>query len=221
MFQRDYFMRMIEQMTQSIGQVMGLRDRKEHLQALAIVDELLDREFRLNSRLIDSLTDKELVGMLTTGGVLDHGSLQGIARLLREKGEIYDEQGDPDASYAALLKSLHLFLHGALEDGEPVIADPRIEIEQLQSLLAAYELPEATKRLLLQWQESECHLDQAENLLHELLEDGQMKVQEAESFYLRLQSMSAEQLASGGLSLAEVREAYEELQRQGVPHGES
>ncbi|WP_020620200.1 DUF6483 family protein [Paenibacillus daejeonensis] len=221
MFQRDYFMRMIEQMTQSIGQVVGLRDRKEHLQALAIVDELLDREFRLNSRLIDSLTDQELVGMLTTGGVLDHGSLQGIARLLREKGEIYEEQGDPEASYAALLKSLHLFLYGALEDAEPATAEPREEIDKLQTLLRAYELPEETKRLLLQWEESERHLDRAENLLHELLEDGQMKVQEAESFYLRLLAMPADQLASGRLSLDEVREAYEELQRQGVPHGES
>lgn len=221
MFQRDYFMRMIEQMTQSIGQVMGMRDRKEHLEALAIVDELLDREFRLNSRLIDSLTDKELVGMLTRAGILDHGSLQGIALLLREKGEIYEEQGDMEASYAALLKSLNLFLRGALEDAEPATAEPREEIVKLQSLLGAYELPEETKRLLLEWQESEQHFDQAENLLYELLEDGRMSLQEAEDFYLRLLALPAERLASGGLSLGEVQEAYDRLQRQGVPHGES
>ncbi|MFS0727094.1 DUF6483 family protein [Paenibacillus sp. 1P07SE] len=221
MFQRDYFMRMIEQMTQSIGQVMGLRDRKEHLQALAIVDELLDREFRLNSRLIDSLTDKELIGMLTRAGVVDHGSLQGIALLLREKGEIYGEQGEPEASYAALLKSLHLFVRGALEDDEPVTAEPRKEIARLRKLLDEYELPAQTKRLLLDWHEQENRLDEAENLLHELLEDGQLPLQEAERFYHRLLEKSPEQLASGGLPLEEVREAYDELQRQGVQHGES
>jgi len=216
MFQRDYFMRMIGQMTQALGQVMGMRDRKEHLQALAIVDELLDREFRLNSRLVDTLTDQELVGMLTTAGVIDHGSLQAIARLLREKGEIYAERGETEASYAAHLKALHLFLRGGLVDPEPATAEPALEIARLQELLDAYELPEETKRLLMAWQEQEGRFDLAENLLHELLEDGLLTHPEAERFYDRLLDVPEERLERGGLSLSEVREAREDLRRQGV-----
>ena len=69
MFQRDYFMRMIEQMTEVLGQVLKLRREQKQVDALQLIDELLDQRFRLSSKLIRSLSDEDLMKVMTTNGI--------------------------------------------------------------------------------------------------------------------------------------------------------
>ncbi|GGF95714.1 DUF6483 family protein [Paenibacillus abyssi] len=216
MFQRDYFMRMIEQMAGAIGQVIGLRERKEHLEALQVIDELLDRQFRLNSRLIHSLSDKDLTELLTTNGVTDFASVQAIAVLFKEKGQIYEEKGEEGLSYIFRLKSLNLFLRAAVAECDAIAADPKQEVRLLLAMLEVYELPPDTKRLLLEWYQLDGAYDQAENVLYELLEDEEISAEEAVQFYTMLQWLSDDQLENGGLSREEVEEGILELQKQGV-----
>ena len=52
MFERDYFMRMIGQMAQVMGQMMGLRKERKQEEALLIIDDLFNQQFRLNAKLI-------------------------------------------------------------------------------------------------------------------------------------------------------------------------
>ena len=204
MFQRDYMMRMIQQMTEAMAQVMGMRQRKEHQEALRLIDDLLDRKLRLKPNLVYALSEEDLIRLLTTSGVADIVSLQAIARLLKEAGDIHMAEGDEATGYARWIKSLNLNLRLSLLDAEPVIADPDEEAEQLLRSLAAYELPPGTKRQLAAWHEQRRRYDQAENWLHEWLEDGGGTAEEAAAFYLRLLKLSDERLETGGLPRHEV-----------------
>ncbi|GGD75801.1 DUF6483 family protein [Paenibacillus nasutitermitis] len=204
MFQRDYFMRMIEQMTEVVRQVAGLRREGKPEEALLIINDMLDKRFRLNGKLIRSMSESDLLRIMTTNGVVETANLHAIALLMKEEAEIYDEQELGERSYPVRLKALKLFLHLALLDSPPMPRKPSDEALELLGKLDAYELPEETKWLIFEWHDADHRYDQAENILYELLEDGALSQEEALSFYQRLLLLPDDLLESGGLPREEV-----------------
>ncbi|WP_028609372.1 DUF6483 family protein [Paenibacillus harenae] len=211
MFQRDYFMRMIEQMTEAVGQIMNLRRQRKHEEALLYIDDLLEKRFRLSSKLVRSLSDEDLMKMMTTNGVAETGQLEAIAVLTAQEARLYDDLRRVDESYAAGLKALQLFVRLSLLGAEPAIMDPREQIGKLLKKLSPYELPVPTKRLLIEWHEAEGQYDLAENIMHELLEDRELNPEEAEEVYRRMLLQSDERLRAGGLPREEVEQALQAL----------
>lgn len=214
MFQRDYFMRMIEQLTEAVGQIMNLRQGRKHEEALLFIDELLDKRFRLSSKLIRSLSDEDLMKVMTTNGILESDHLQAIAVLMKEEAELYSELGRKDESFFTYVKSLHLFLRLSLADAEPTIAEPRDQIKVLLERLSPYELPVPAKRLLMEWHEAEGHYDLAENVMYELLEDNALKLSEAEDIYRRMLLQHNERLEAGGLPREEIEQGLKALLKE-------
>lgn len=214
MFQRDYFMRMIEQMTEAVGQIMNLRQGRKHEEALIFIDELLDKRFRLSSKLIRSLSDEDLMKVMTTNGILEADHLQAIAILMKEEAELYSELGRKDESFFTYVKSLHLFLRLSLADAEPAIVEPRGQIKVLLERLSPYELPVPAKRLLMEWHEAEGHYDLAENVMYELLEDNALKLSEAEDIYRRMLLQHNERLEAGGLPREEIEQGLKALLKE-------
>ncbi|HUC92817.1 MAG TPA: DUF6483 family protein [Paenibacillus sp.] len=216
MFQRDYMMRMIEQVTEAVGRVMGLRQRKEHVEALKAIGDLYDRGLRLQSRLVHTLSDEDLVKLLTTNGVADTVSLQAIALMLREEGGIHEDRGAEAESCACRIKSLALHIRLTALDAEESLSDPEKEAEALLDKLRDYELSPSLKLLIAQWRERQGRYDEAENWLHERLEDGSAAVEEAAAFYERLLQLPDDRLSAGGLPRAEVEQGLAEIREQGV-----
>ncbi|KRE32587.1 DUF6483 family protein [Paenibacillus sp. Soil522] len=219
MFQRDYFMRMIEQMTEAVGQIMNLRRERKHEEALLFIDELLDKRFRMSSKLIRSLSDEDLMKMMTTNGILEADQMQAIAILMKQEAELYSELGREDESFFAHVKSLHLFLRLSLAGAEPmidepVIFEPRAQIKALIERLLPYELSAPTKRLLMEWHEAEGQYDLAENVMYELMGDDALKPSEAEDIYRRMLLQPNERLEAGGLPREEIEQGLEALLKQ-------
>lgn len=214
MFQRDYFMRMIEQMTEAVGQIMNLRQGRKHEEALLFIDELLDKRFRLSSKLIRSLSDEDLMKVMTTNGILEADHLQAIAILMKEEAELYSELGRKDESFFAYVKSLHLFLRLSLVDAEPTIVEPSGQIKVLLERLSPYELPASAKRLLMEWHETEGHYDLAENVMYELLDDNALKPSEAVEIYRRMLLQNNERLEAGGLPREEIEQGLKALLKE-------
>lgn len=212
MFQRDYFMRMISQMTEALGQVLGLRKQMKQEEALLVLDELLDKHFRLSSKLIRSLSDEDLIKVMTTNGLVDTDHLQAIAVLMKQEALLHGELGREAECYALYVRSLRLFLRLSLMGAEPTIVEPREQIAELLDLLSAYELPEPAKRLLMEWYEAEGRYDRLENIMYELLESGALTSEEASGIYQRMLERSDEALAAGGLPREEVRQGIADLE---------
>ncbi|CAH1210821.1 hypothetical protein PAECIP111893_03292 [Paenibacillus plantiphilus] len=211
MFQRDYFMRMIQQMTEVVGQMMALRQEKKQEEALLAIDELLSRQFRLNGKLLRSLSDEDIIRMMTVRGVVETTNLHAIALLMKEEAQLLEELDETDQSYLVRVKALHLFIRLALLEAEPLLRTPSEEAGELAAKLGEYELPQATKALLLLWHEAEGRYDQAENVLDELLMDGLMAPEQADEFYGRLLLLTDEKLFAGGLPRDEVIEGQRRL----------
>ncbi|WP_138755735.1 DUF6483 family protein [Paenibacillus sinopodophylli] len=211
MFQRDYFMRMIEQMTEAVGQILNLRRERKHEDALLFIDELLDNKFRLSSKLIRSLSDEDLIQMMTTNGVLETDHLQAIAMLMKQDAEINADLGREDESFFAYLKALHLSVRLVLAEAEATFADPREMVRELMEKLLPYELPPKSKRLLIEWHMEEGRFDSAENLMYELLEDHILSQAEAEALYRRMLLQADERLEAGGLPREEIKQGLAEL----------
>ncbi|MBW7476770.1 hypothetical protein K0T92_18790 [Paenibacillus oenotherae] len=211
MFQRDYFMRMIHQMTEMVAQVMALKQEKKKEEALQVIDEMLDRQFRLNGKLIRSLSDTDIISMMTVRGVVETANLHAIALLMKEEADLLDEMDQAEQSYSIRVKALHLFIRLALLEAEPLLRSPSEEAAELAAKLREYELPRATKELLLEWHEAEGRFDQAENVLDELLTDGLMGQEAADAFYRRLLLMPDERLLAGGLPRDEVIDGQRRL----------
>lgn len=212
MFQRDYFMRMISQMTEALGQVLGLRKQMKQEEALLVLDDLLDKHFRLSSKLIRSLSDEDLIKVMTTNGLIDTDHLQAIAVIMKQEGLLQGELGRESECYGMYVRSLRLFIRLSLMGAEPTIVEPREQIHELLGLLSAYELPDNAKRLLMEWHEAEGRYDQTENIMYELLESGGMSTEEAEGTYQRLLTQSDETLEAGGLPREEIQQGMADLE---------
>ncbi|MCM3630944.1 DUF6483 family protein [Paenibacillus glycanilyticus] len=211
MFRRDYLMNMIEQMTEAVGHLLQLKKELKHQEALLVIDELLDKRFGLSGKLIRSLSDKDLMAVLTTNGVIETDKIQAIAVTLKQESEVHAELGNEDASFVSGLKALQLFMRLSLVGAEPTLVNPSKEAEQLLEQLKAYELPDHVKLLQAEWLEGEGHFARAEDVLYELMEDKAVTKEEVEAYYRRLLYCADEKLEAGGLPREEVQHGLDSL----------
>ncbi len=204
LFQRDYLVRMINQMTEAMGQIVGLRRQMKQEEALQIIDDLLDKRFRLSGRLIRSLSEEELIKVMTTNGLVERENVAAIAYLLKQEALLRQDLGKEAESYELHVRALKLFLGLALLKEEPELLSLQEQIEEQLELLSAYELPAPAKRLIMSWHEAEGHYDQMENVLYELYEDRACTKGELAAAYERLLRLDDEALLAGRLSRDEV-----------------
>jgi hypothetical protein len=211
LFQRDYFMRMISQMTEAIGQIMNLRRERKQEEGLLVIDELLDKEFRLSSKLIRSLSDDDLIKVMSTNGLPDTDHLQAIAILLKQEALLQAELGKETESFAGYVRSLRLFIRLSLLEAEPTLVQPDDEVRDLLETLRPFELPVPAKRLLMEWHEAGGRFADMENIMYELLEDMALSAADAAAVYERLLLLDDGKLVQGGLPREEIRQGLTDL----------
>jgi hypothetical protein len=206
MYSRDYLMRMISQMTQMMGQLMGLKEQKKNDEALALIDEFLNKELRMRTKLALGLSDEDLLQMLSVGGLPNMESVAMIAIFLQEEGEILEEQGRLHDTLPRYEKALRLILYVLRMNGPISGFDLENRAAKLIDRTEPYERMAETKRSLWQWYESGKKLADAEDLLYELYDTGGASFEEGIAFYERLDLLDDSELEAGGLSRAELRE---------------
>lgn len=174
MYRRDYIMRQIEFMVEVMQQVSGLAREKRYQAAMTAIDESLESLFGLNGTRITRLFGREPLSALTFGEAADlsQAKLIAAAALLQEAGEIQAEQGAEHESFASFASALEMLLTGLLDhDGAP-LPDYAPEVEALTAVLAPFHLPTHLNQLLLRYYHKQGLLDQAENVLFEMLEQA-------------------------------------------------
>lgn len=206
MFRRDYLVRMIEDMTAMVAKVLTLKQERKTTEALWEVDELLNRHFRLNSRLLNSLSVEDVIEMFHFGGVIESDKLQGVAKLLREEGGIYRASGNQEEALTRAMRALHLYLYADLHGADRKLLSMTHEIDELLQEVQGYRLPAKTERLLLPYMESIERFDKMEDTLYRLREHGEDVTAEGRALYERLLLKSPEELERGRLPFEEVEQ---------------
>ncbi len=153
MTQKDYILRIAEDVGRALTQIIYHKKIQDYQGALSLIDELFKQTLGAGSGFIHAISEETLLTMLTVVGVLNLEKALLIATLLKAEGDIYEDQGNPDEAYESSLKSLNLFLEIVLRDDH--LHDLRVsqEVEELLGKLEAYELPLNTSRLLSQYYE--------------------------------------------------------------------
>jgi hypothetical protein len=150
MTQQDYILRVAEDVGRALAQIIYHEEIQDYQGALSLIDELFKQTVGMGSGFIHATSEETLLTMLTLLGILDVEKALLIATLLKAEGDIYEDQGNPDAAYFSYLKSVNLFLEIVLRDDNLHDLRCSSEIEDLLGKLEAYELPLNTRRLLFQ-----------------------------------------------------------------------
>ena len=150
MTQKDYILRIAEDVGRALAQIIYHKEIQDYQGALSLIDELFKQTMGAGSGFLHAISEETLLAMLTLLGVLNVEKALLIATLLKAEEDIYEDQDNPEAAYDSYLKSLTLFLEILLCDDN--LHDLRVstEVEDLLGKLDAYELPERTRRRLLQ-----------------------------------------------------------------------
>jgi len=153
MTQKDYILRIAENVGRALAQIIYDKEIHEYQGALSLIDELCKQTVGAGAGFIHAISEETLLAMLTLLGILNVEKALLIATLLQAEGDIYEDQGNPDAAYESYLKALNLFLEIVLRDDH--LHDLRLspQVEDILGKLEAYELPLDTRRLLFQYYE--------------------------------------------------------------------
>src|SRR5436853_262703 len=117
----------------------------------SLIHESFNQAVGAGSGFIHAISEETLLAMLTLLGVLNLEKALLMAKLLKAEGDIYEEQGNPNAAYESYLISLNLLLEIVLRDDHLHDLHISPEIENLLGKLDAYELPPDTRHLLLRY----------------------------------------------------------------------
>jgi hypothetical protein len=219
MINRDYILRLAEQIGRELSIVLRLRKRDQHEDALITLDDLLFRKVGLTSGFIDSLSEEMLVRMISPLGNLNVEACLWIASLLKAQGEIYDSKGESSASYYRYTKALYLFIEALQYEYFPEDSTFYLDIKELIGRLAAYELPATIQIQLFHYYELTGLYAQAEDILFDQLEANQsphMFIEQGYNFYERLLKKSDFDLQAGNLSREEIHEGLTQLQNMDI-----
>ena len=149
--QKDYILRVAEDVGRALAQIVYHQEIRDYQGALSLIDEVLKQSVGMGAGFIHAVSEETLLAMLTVLGVLDLEKALLITRLLKAEGDIYEEQGHPDAAYASYLIALNLLLEILLRDDHLHDLHVSPDIKDLLGKLDAYELPPNTRHLLLRY----------------------------------------------------------------------
>jgi len=150
MTQKDYILRIAEDVGRALAQIIYHKEIQDYQGALSLIDELFKQTVGAGSGFIHVISEETLLAMLTLLGVLNVEKALLVATLFKAEGDIYEDQGSPEAAYGSYFKSLNLFLEILLCDDNLHDLHVSTEVEALLGKLEAYELPQNTRRLLFQ-----------------------------------------------------------------------
>jgi tetratricopeptide (TPR) repeat protein len=220
LFQRDYLMRMIEQFTATLAQVMFQRRNQRFAEALELITQAMKQLLGLNSKLVRALSVKDLIALLSTQGQFDAGKGLLLSDMLKAEGQLLLDADDEAEGLRCYLKSLELLLEMKwMNEAAEAQEDVDERIESLLPIIKPALMPPRLVKLLMDYYDSVGRLAKAEDMLFFLLEG---KADDAEAgntewidtgihMFGLWREKRTDELEQGGLSLDEVNETYELL----------
>ena len=214
MIERDFLMRQISLLVQSLNRVLLLKKAYEYPQAKKEIDAAYKSLLGVSADFVRQFSDVQLLEFfgkdIETLGVKYYI----LGTLLKEEAEIHQFENREQESLLYFEKSLSLLLSAFNDLITQIEPEHTAKIEAVVSQLHSIELPQHIKEKLLLFYESIGKYDKAEDVLFELVESDSGFVQPGIAFYERLLKISTEELIKGGLPRNEVVEGIDTLKKE-------
>jgi tetratricopeptide (TPR) repeat protein len=217
MYQRDYLMRQIEQAGRALGVIIKTALGGDPNRALAMFDQAYQPLLGISSRVVSTLTDEQLVSLLTSGSSPDLRRVASVLQVVKAEADVHDLRGDAHAAAARYRRALSLAAwlashsDGQLDD--QLAADL---VKRAGGLALSSEQRLALARVL----EAQGRYADAEDALFEVIEaepDDLGPIDAGILFYQRLLARDDGDLEAGDLPRDEVKDGLAELLRRQVP----
>jgi tetratricopeptide (TPR) repeat protein len=217
MYQRDYLMRQIEQAGRALGAIIKTALGGDPNRALAMFDQAYQPLLGISSRVVSTLTDEQLVSLLTSGSSPDLRRVASVLQVVKAEGDVHDLRGDAHAAAARYRRALSLAAYlASRSDGQ---LDDKLAadlVERVGGLALSSEQRLALARVL----EARGRYADAEDALFEVIEaepDDPGPIDAGILFYQRLLARDDSELEAGDLPRDEVKDGLAELLRRQVP----
>lgn len=208
-------MRLVEEATAVLSQVLKLNQNRDYAEAIALTNTSLRRLTGLSSEALLRLDTEDLAAQLSLRdelGWIETGLT--IVTVLDQEGDVYARQGQDEPAYRRHLKALQLLL--AVQTQHPQLDLPDV-VPDVESLLPKIDdilWPEATCAALLTYFEQRGDFAQAEDMIftwREMEPTSPAPLEAGIAFYGRLQEKTDAQLLAGNLPRDEVEAGLAEL----------
>lgn len=199
MHQRDYLLRLIEEMTRMFGQALGLKEKKKREQLIIEWDELLQRRFRISGKLADKLPAEDIIRLFRTGERLHADEIQALAIVLYERAKLewersrHNNESSPFAAAEVprygesmmgtdndetiyilrLMKSYELLLEATSQGSDRRLLPVQDSMEAIYQLIKGYHIDDRLREKMWRWFEKEGRLAEAEDSLFEWLNSAE------------------------------------------------
>jgi hypothetical protein len=205
---------MIHQLAQVLAKVLGLAEVKHYDEALEEVQRSSRQLLGMDLRLLTTLSDEELVRLLSLGERFDVEKCVVAGELLRLIGEVKEREGDEGERFHCYVTSLSLFLELLIRESGVLPKEYFGKIEWLIGKTSSYEIPLGLKQKLFRYYEAIGKFDVAENKLFEIVEVDPGFVDEGLRFYGRLRAKTEDELGRGNLPRNEVEASVKDLEKR-------
>ena len=216
MSQRDYILRIAQELGSVLAQVLYNRQIKDFAAAHKLIDEQSKQIYGMGIGFMRSIPEETLLSMLTSFDTLDTEKCWLLAILLKAEGDIYEDQDSASESYYSYIRSLNLFLEVSLLGTANMDKNIVPEIDDLLARLSVYDLPGRSKLLLFRYFDQIHEYARAEDLLFEMLEASDVNedaLAYGTSFYQHLLMKSDEALSADNFSKEKALEGLSQIEK--------
>lgn len=214
MIERDYIMRMIDQLSKVLARAFFLRKTLEFPKAAEELAAAARNLLGLDRELIRLMSDTQLIDLLSADESMSASKCYVLGMLLKEDAGLSFAQGRPSEATALLSKSLNLLLTSFLQSKGPVVPSHGDSLDEVRDSLSDILLPSHVNDNLFEYYELSGRYDKAEDILFNLIEHVPQYIPKGLAFYERLLMKSDNDLSHGNLPRAEVVDALQELKER-------
>ncbi len=209
MFQKDYIMRLVQQLSQALTRILFQKDSKQYQQALEEIQKSGQLFLGLDLNAIGAFSYEDLHDALRIRNAQDAEHVSLVAELLRHQGDCFAFEGQPEAAHQSYALALTLYLDlGTAANPGPQLADLPARIDLLLYSLDPLALDAAVRLKLFRYFDAAGRYAEAEDLLFHLADEQPSPAlyDEGLAFFDRLLHTSYRHLKAGNLPYEEVKE---------------
>jgi hypothetical protein len=129
---------MIEQLNKVLAKILFNKELKQYDDAISEIQKSGEKFLGFNWKMIERLTDQDIIAMLKIGGELNVGKTIVTASLLKEEADILELLGKEDENWRAYLNAFSLFVEILMvEATDDIIKNAKEVLQKIEG----YDLP--------------------------------------------------------------------------------
>ncbi|MBN2413918.1 hypothetical protein JXQ31_19750 [candidate division KSB1 bacterium] len=215
MLEKDYLMRMIQQLTVALAKILFNKDIRNYDLALKEIDDAFKSMLGWDHDYASSLTSLELFDKLELIDGKYWEKCLVAAELINQEAQVYELKRGRSPLITDLYIKAFLFYLQVVENAQNYNIDNCFfNLEYIANILVNEELSPDFKYRLCRYFELSNQFDRAENIYYELMEEQEKDAKKKiNDFYKRLLSRTDAELESGNLPRHEIEEGQRYLNK--------